>query len=265
MGLIKKIKDKLKLFGYGLVGGMKATEDQILRQSGTVSDGNISVVKEVEDNRVSKALLRGEVTQEVSELRYRTYLVDKESKKYKYYTPTLVLKRNKKTDINFPYNESDGLTLITSQLNDTISNEKYTDYLNIVSDVYEESDTNVEKNITSVNKRDLIEHFKETTEHRIKIEREKDFTPRYKIEDYIKRIDVKSVDEKHAVLELYVSKYMNSEDFKSKGFIKEIEKIRDKGLRSDMIAFKGISFITNHAFGIEDSIKFEFEHIHLLI
>ena len=61
---------------------MKATEDEVLHQTANSIGGGSSIIKEVDDTRVSKALLKGEITQEVEELRYRTYKVDKEAKTF---------------------------------------------------------------------------------------------------------------------------------------------------------------------------------------
>ena len=92
-GLMKHLVNKIRLFFYSLFYGLKGTEDIVFHQTGINGDGGTSIIKEVEDKRVSKALLKGEVTQEVEELRYRTYLVDKESKTFEYYAPTLAIKK----------------------------------------------------------------------------------------------------------------------------------------------------------------------------
>ena len=77
---------------------MKSTEDIVFHQSGLDGDSGTSIIKQVQDKRVSEALLKGEITQEVQELRYRTYKVDKESKTYEYYSPTLALKNDKQNN-----------------------------------------------------------------------------------------------------------------------------------------------------------------------
>ena len=80
---MNKIRKYLLNLWYGLPFGLKAAGDEIMGSNGTSSnDTNIS--QEVSDERVAKHLLKGEVTQEVEELRYRTYKVENESKNYKY-------------------------------------------------------------------------------------------------------------------------------------------------------------------------------------
>lgn len=232
--LFKRIFNNIRIFFYGLVYGMKQTEDSVLRQTGVSTGGGNAIIKEVEDKRVSKALLKGEVTQEVEELRYRTYKVDKESKGLKYYAPTLVLKKDKQDTKFMKYDDSDGLELITIQPNDVM--------VETVGETLEQ--------VGGRGKR---------TQYRIKIKR--NFVPRYKIEEYITRLDVKKLDDTHVILDMYVSKYPNDKDFKSKGFVREVEKIRDEKIKSDILDYEEISFITNHAYKIDDMVKFEFRNI----
>ena len=233
--LMQKIKNKLLMFFYGLFYGMKTTEDIVFHQSGNNDGEGTSIQKEVENTRVSKALLKGEITQEVAELRYRTYKVDKESKTYEYYAPTLALKNTNKQDTKFlKYDNRDGLQLITVQPNDFIVET-------------------IEETLEQVGGRG------KRTEYRIKIKR--NFVPRYKIEEYITRLDVKKLDDTHVILDMYVSKYPNDKDFKSKGFVKEVEKIRDEKIKSDILDYEEISFITNHAYKMNDMVKFVFKNI----
>ena len=222
------------MFFYGLFYGMKSTEDSVFHQSGLDVGENTSIIKQVEENRVSKALLKGEITQEVEELRYRTYKVDKESKTFEYYAPTLAMKRDKQDTKFLKYDDRDGLELITVQPNDSM--------VETVSETLEQ--------VGGRGKR---------TDYRIKIKR--NFVPRYKIEEYVTRLDVKKLDDTHVILDMYVSIYPNDKDFKSKGFVREIEKIRDEKIKSDVLDYEEISFITNHAYKMDDMVKFVFRNI----
>lgn len=232
--LIENMKNKFLMFFYGLIYGMKATEDEVLHQTSSSIGGGSSIIKEVDDTRVSKALLKGEITQEVEELRYRTYKVDKESKTFEYFAPTLAMKRDKQDTKFLKYDDRDGLELITVQPNDFL--------VETVSETLEQ--------VGGRGKR---------TQYRIKIKR--NFTPRYKIEEYITRLDVKKLDDKHVILDMYVSKYPNDKDFKSKGFVREVEKIRDEKIKSDILDYEEVSFLTNHAYKMDDMVKFVFKNI----
>ena len=235
MTYLRKIKEKIQTFFYALFYGMKITEDAAFHQSGNSMGEGTSVIKEVDDHRVSTALLKGEVTQEVEELRYRTYKVDKESRLYDYLAPTLAIRNESKQDTKFlKYYDGDGLELITSQPNDAVVES-------------------VGETLSQVGGRGG------STEYRIKIKR--GFTPRYKVEQYTTRLDVKKLDDTHVILEFYVSKYPNDKDFKSKGFVREVEKIRDEGIKSDILDYDEVSFITMHAYRIADMSKFVFRNI----
>ena len=234
MNLITKIWYNIKLFFYSLIYGMKGAEDMSLRNTGDTNNISISVKKEVESNRVSQALLRGEVNQAVEELRYRTYLVAKEAKQYEYFAPTLAMKRDKQDTKFMKWDDSDGLELITIQSNDVL-----------VETVYE-----MLKQVGGRGKR---------TEHRVNVKR--DFVPRFRVEDFMRRIDVKKLDDKHVILDMYFSKYPDELEFKSKGFIREIEKIRDEKIKSDILDYEEVSFVTSHAYKLDDLVKFVFTNI----
>lgn len=232
---LKKIKHDIQMFFYSLFYGMKITEDNVFHQNGISNGNGSSIIKEVDDQRVSKSLLKGEITQQVEELRYRTYKVDKESKQYEYYAPTLALKKEAQDNKFMKYDDSDGLELITIQPNDHLVE-------------------GVEETLEQVGGRG------KRTQYRIKVKRD-NFVPRYKVEEYMTRLDVKKLDESHVILDMYFSKYMNEMDFKSKGFIKEIEKIRDERINSDILVYDEISFVTHHAYKLCDEIKFIFRNI----
>lgn len=219
---------------FNLMYAMKGTEDIILHNTGSDNGISINIRKQVEENRVAQSLLRGEVTQAVEELRYRTYLVDKESKDFNYFAPTLALRKDKQDSKFVKWDDSDGLELITVQPNDMLVE-------------------NVLETLEQVGGRG------KRTEHRIKVKRS--FVPRYRIEDYMKRIDVKKLDEKHVILDMYFSIYTNELDFKSKGFVRELEKIRDEHIKSDILDYEEISFISSHALKVEDLTKFTFRNI----
>lgn len=110
---------KLKNFFTALFYGMKNTEDIVFKQSGMTNGVNGTTINQtVNDNSVAKALLKGEVTQEVEQLRYRNYLVDREAKQYEYYTPTLAMKRDKMDSKFVKYWNEDNLEIITIQPNE---------------------------------------------------------------------------------------------------------------------------------------------------
>lgn len=230
---MKKIFYLIKSFWYGLFWGMKATEDSMLKGKTEALPG-CAIIQEVNDKRVSKALLNGEITQEVEELRYRTYKVDRESKDFEYISPTLAFRREKQDSKFVTYENENNLEIITIQPNEAIE-ESISETLEYVG-----SRGKGPKYLISV---------------------KRDFFPRYKIEEYTKRLAVFRIDDTHSLLDFYVSKYPNDKDIKSKGFVREIEKIKDEKMKSDVIDFSKVSFISSHAYKINDLLHFEFDNI----
>jgi len=90
---MNKIKKYFLSLIYGLPHGLKAADTEIMGSKEVDSNGT-TINQEVSDERVAKHLLKGEVTQEVEELRYRTYKVENESKNYKYLGNGVAVKEN---------------------------------------------------------------------------------------------------------------------------------------------------------------------------
>lgn len=215
---------------------MKITEEDVFKPAGLNQNTGTEIQQQQHSNRLSTALLAGKETQQVRELRYRTYMVDREAKKYIYYSPYLATKRDDKQDSKFvQYEDSDGLEVITIQPNFPIVE-------------------GVEQGLEQVGNRG------KKTEYWITIGRSFGFVPRYYIEQYVTRVVVKKRnDDDGVVVDLYVSKYPNDKDFKSKGFVKEIEKIMNEGIRSDVIDIDTLSFATLHAYKAQDMMMYKFD------
>lgn len=248
---MKKIWFTVKTFFHNLFYGMAAADQVLFSNNNDTS--SIVINKEVQDKRVSKALLKGEVTQEVEELRYRTYKVARESKGFEYFSPTLA----KKKDINdskfVNYENSDNLELITIQPNFF---EKGTVYEALKQ--VDITDADIVKNEAAIN----VGKFKQDKRYTIILKRNEFAIPRYYLEEYITRLVVRHnvEDDKKYYLDFYVSKYPNISDFKSKGFIKEIERVKNDGLRSDILDFTNVEFTTTHAYQMDDMIEFKFKY-----
>lgn len=235
------------LWCVNIVAVSKNTETQILTQGGVDSAvGGMVIVQDVKQgaHALSKALLRGELTEEVKQLRYRNYKVDREAKKYKYFAPTLALKKKEGKDNKFiKFDKSDGLEVITIQYNYPIS-EDVLDAIN------------------------QIDNGGRGSETKYKIEIERNFRPRFRMEEFLKKVVVKRLDETHAILDFYFSKYperffrtSDDKSFRSKVFIHEIEKIRDEKIKSDILDVEKMRFVTKNAYKKDDLIEYVFRNL----
>lgn len=224
--MAKKLKKFFRDIMVYLSFALKRTEEQTLRQSGTSGEVGVGDEQQVNENRVSKALLKGEVTQEVKMLRYRTYKVDEEAKEHEYFSPMKSVKRDKQDNRHIKYKNIEGCKLILIQPNKpkTLSLE------------------------------DAIKMFEnksiEPDSFTITIKR--NFVPRFKLEEYTKRIALFSCPNGKTIADFYVSKYSNPSDFKSKAFVREMESVIKNGRKSDITDFSSFSFETYKCYNSED-------------
>ena len=245
---LTKLKNNIILFFNNFMLATKNTETQILTQGGidSIDGGGIRIAQDVNQgtHELSKALLRGELTEQVKQLRYRNYLVDRESKKYKYFAPTLALKKKEGKDNKFiSYDKSDGLDVITIQNNYVISED-------ILDAIHQ------------------IEKGGRGERESYKFEITRNFVPRFRFEEFAKKVVVKRLDETHAILDFYFSKYperffrkSDDKSFRSKAFVHEIERIRDNHVKSDILDIEGFRFVTSHAYRQDDLIEFTFRNL----
>ena len=239
--MLKKIKQIFRDLWIGLILGMKKTEDENFHQNGGSLDEGSTINQQVADHSVAKALLRGELTQEVIDLRYRTYAVARESEHYNYFSPTLATKK-KPSDSKFVYVENeDNRDIVTIQEN-KLAVENVTEALSRIGEDGKYVDREREYNITM-------------TRHNF---------PRFRLEDFTKKVVVKRGDDEwSAILDIYVSKYPDDKIIISKPFIRELERIIDSGVRSDILELDTISFETFHAYKLDDMLRFEFGNLQL--
>ena len=254
MKLIKKLRDRINAYWTGFFYGLKDANDTVFTQAGINNSVGTEIQQQVTENRVSKDLLKGEVTQQVEELRYRTYKVDRESKQFEYFSPTKAIRFDKQDSKFVKYDNSDNLELITIQPNhantaNIYDGTKDVDFLNAK---LVDGQGNVSINLG---------HF--DVENKYNIEIERDFMPRFKLEAYTTRLVVKKLDdEDNMILDFYVSKYPQEKDMKSIYFIKEVEKLMSGYKQSDITSMIRVSFVTSHAYGLNDMIEFRFDHIY---
>ena len=241
---MNRLLNALRSFFIGLFISMKKTEDDTLHQSGLDGDAGTSINQHVSENRVSQALLRGELTQEVVDLRYRTYAVARESAHYNFFSPTLAKKKKPSNPHNLKIENSDNREIVTIQENKAEVETVTESLFRIGSDG---------------------KYIKRQNEYNIQITRPEGTTPRFRIEDFMKKMVVKKGDDEWtAILDIYVSKYPDDKNVTSKPFVRELERIIDNGVRSDMFDFNTISFETYKAYGLDDMLHFEFGDPQLL-
>lgn len=255
MNIFKKLYNNLYNLWIGFFFGMKNTGDEIFTQSGVDNSVGTSINQQVSENRVSKALLKGEVTQEVEELRYRTYLIDRESKKFEYFSPMKAIRYDKDDSKFVKYDDSDGLKLITIQPNHVLTSN--------ISDATEDIDFKTDAKLIDKVGNVSVNMGKFDVETKRTIEIERDFMPRFKLENYATRLVIKELDDNdNVILDFYVSKYPVANDMKSIYFAKAVEKLFNGERQNDLTDMEYVHFVTSHAYNLVDMLEYKFNHIY---
>ncbi len=216
-----KIKRWLTKLYYSIPFLMKGGNNEIFG-NGIGSDNGTEINQNVTDKRVAKHLLKGEVTQEVEELRYRTYRVAEESRDYEYIGNGTAVKKQKKTIDANNYSFSMECKMFCNSV------------LSALSESYDSKNNKYTLDIAYKNP-----------------------FVRFKIEKFATRIDVKNINGKITTT-IHFSEYPNPYDSISMPFINMLSDLRKNATTSNNVSeyFKrselsdsilSMSFVTNNA------------------
>jgi hypothetical protein len=88
---------------------------------------------------------------------------------------------------------------------------------------------------------------------------ERDFRPKFEIEEYTKKLLIRKINENERLLEFYLSEYPDEYNRKTRLLISDIKAAIKNPRHSDLIEFKKVGFITDKVIGAPDGLEFEFE------
>lgn len=230
----------IKLFFHSLFRGMKSADDIMTTSNKEIESGGIVEEQKVESNSVLVQLLRGEITQEVKDVRYEMYESVRKSKDYKAlgYTGKAVKKNHMLDKTPMKIDEEDGLKVILIQENKI---------------ELDGPDTAIaqSENISKV-------RVEADAKHRFKVIHE--YPVRHKIETYAKKVVVKVTDvENQYKLDIYLSEYPIENDPRAVYVTKELESLYKSGSRtSDLTDILTLTFTTDKAWGDDDWKIYDF-------
>lgn len=235
--MFKKIVAYVKLLWHSLFVGMRNADVMMTTNQKTHDGSGFEIPDNAGGGGVFKDILEEKVTQEVEELRYTSYKVANESKKYRYVGNGKAVKKTESqlTERHVDIDESDNLPIILIQDNAVICEDVYT-------------------TLKEVGKKENKKNFHD---YNIKIKR--DVFPRFLVEKYVKKLVLKQADGNY-VIDLYCSKYPSQfNEKKDRAFLTELKNIQSGKVRnSDILDFSEISFVTSNAWGIDDWFKCSF-------
>jgi len=242
-------------------------------------------------NSVMDALLRGEITEDVEKLRWRIYKTSSAMKNYGTKVVGYTIDGHPITKITYVGDEerlakmkiepSDDYQLIMVVDNTNISASVQTSLdlnINIYDEVVESETINtVDSNIIETddlinsesninlesNKTSTIGEIKNINiELNLPISLTREYTPKFKLENYTKKLHVKEISDKEFLLEFFISKYPEQFDKNNHFFLSDIKKILSNPKQyNSTVDFNTVHFITNNTVGVPDFLEFEYHKI----
>lgn len=249
MSKMKKwFKDKVVTMAIALSN----VEKNVLGQEGKSLGESSNTEARHSQGTLADSLVRGELTQEVKDLRWRMYKVlesannlrirgkyvgdDEDNQVFEYKKETINIGENLKKislDDSDPYE----LELLFDNKEITISG----------------SDA-LENYFSTVSSKDYFASMK--SESGIKILRS--FYPKFLLENYTSKLAVRKISDSSKLLEFYVSKYPDEYNTNSKLFIKEIQK-EIKNKNSNSFEIDEVGFITDKTAGAKDLLFYGYK------
>jgi hypothetical protein len=220
----------LKNFIYSIPFGMKGAEDEMLSQKSSPNTDTQGTHETVRENRLSKDLLKGEVTEQVEELRYRDYTVSKEARKYKYVGDgEAVRKDSEERDItDFEFTQPN--KMVCESVND---------------ELHRVGQYGTERYTLSISYVDI---------------------PKFKLESYATRAECK-IKGNTASLSVFFEPYGNKYNITTKAFLNELKRLCDGNQRYMLnnhefcTNVKKVVFTTYKAYNEDDFILYSFNEL----
>jgi hypothetical protein len=252
---------------------MANVEKNSLGQSAEPLSTDITKFQRHTQGQLADSLKQGEITQEVIDLRWRTYKVLREVEGV---TAEIVgydedgmpivktKKKNKKLglskvklDPTDPYK----LEMVVDNSEIVIGGNQAMENENIsLFDEVEKSVNEFGDNIATHGVIDSVDYFATNKSERpIIIVREN--LPNFYLENFTLKLNVRKINETEKLLEFYVSKYPDEFNRTSRLFISEVKKIMSGDYKSTLLEFENVNFITHKTLGADDFLEYEYDNI----
>ena len=271
---MKKIKDWLIKKAGSITIALTNVEKSALNQTGEMMSSDINHAQRHTQGQVADSLINGEITQEVMDLRWRTYKVLQESDELKteiigYETDGTPITKTHKRDVRrgltkIQMDKFDSYPLEMVIPNDEIitsgsdvMDSKYLDLSDKPSLNY--NDKGEVESATHGEIKGEAYYFTNKSEKPIKINGE--YTRRFYIENFAKKMNIRSISNDEKLLEFYISAYPDEYNRNSRLLISELKKIMNDGKKSDILEFNEVEFVTYKCIGVHDFKHYKFKDL----
>jgi hypothetical protein len=273
MSIIKKAKIWINRRLAMLSLAMGNVEKNTFGQTGEILSSDVNQTQRHTQGQLADSLKQGEITQEVMNLRWRTYKILKESEGVTaeivgYDEDGMPIVKTKKVNkklglkkVKLDPSDDYKLEMVVDNSEIVIGGNKAMDNENIsMFDEIIQSENENGDLIATHGVIDSIDYFATNKSERpIMIVR--DNLPNFYLENFTLKLNVRTIDKTNKLLEFYVSKYPDEFNRTSRLFISEIKKIMSGHDNSSMLEFDSVNFITYKTLGADDYLEYEYDNI----
>jgi hypothetical protein len=248
-------------------------EKNMLGQTGETLGSDVNQVQRHTQGQLADSLKHGEVTQEVINLRWRTYKILREAEGVTaeivgYDEDGMPIVKTKKV------NKKLGLKKVKLEPSDEYKLEMVVDnseiviggnqameneHISLLDEVLKSENENGDLVATHGVIKSVDYFATNKSERPIMIIR--DNLPNFILENFILKMNVRTINKTDKLLEFYVSKYPDEYNRTSRLFISEVKKIMNEGINSTMLDFNSVNFITYKTLGSDDFLEYEYDNI----
>ena len=277
---MKKVSKWLKRQGAYLSLAMAGVEKNALGQKGDALEQTVNQERRHTQGTLADSLKQGQVTQEVMDLRWRTYKILNAVENYKaeivgyekhidengkeiILPITKVTKVDKKRGLNkikvdgfddYPLEMVVDNSEITLDGNEAMKDVKAFDEAIINKNEKGEVESATHGEVSAE------EYFaKLKGENPVKINRSS--LPKFELERFTKKLCVRTINENERLLEFYVSMYPDEFNRTTRLFISDIKKAITNPRQADFLEFDGVEFVTYKTIGVDDFLHYTYTDI----
>ena len=264
------IKNKIAMLSLA----MSKVENNTLSQISTPLGEDTSKTQRHTKGTAVDDLKQGIITQEVKNLRWRTYKILGETQGRTaeiigYDENGIPIVKTRKIDNksglrkvklepsdDYPIEMVVDNSEIPTSGNDTINNE-YLDLLDKPQIVYDENGEAISATHGEI---DANEFFI-TNKSELPINIERDEAPKFKIENFTKKLHIRKISESKRLLEFYVSMYPDEFIRTTRLFISEVKKAIENPKQSTMLSVNNVDFVSYKTIGVNDFLMFKYNNL----
>lgn len=228
--MIEWVKNKLMRLAIST-----ASIEQNLHLESDFISTESAVHSDVNEGSMFKALLKGELTREVEMIRAQLYAITEASNDLSLnivgYEKSVDEEGNQIMVPVFKPVKKNHVASLRRIKTDNLDNEHNLRYV-IINDDY-----GLDSYEGSINHDD---------KSNFKVEFTYEEYPKFQLDEFLQKINIREIDEEKSILELYFHKYNNGYDIKSKVFHSNLISLFEKGNKLDsLINFKEVGFVTS--------------------